>query len=125
MYCDRNTERYSMDYLADLPNMICSILERTTRTAGRLRVVPLFPLARRRMEEDGRGRKRTERMETGLGGGGERTLRGWKRTLRKKKRGSEQDEKDFEKDENGTLRKKKRDSEQDETRTLRRTKQGL
>ena len=44
-----------MDYLADLPNMICSILELTThQTAGRLRVVPLFfdDARRRRMGED-------------------------------------------------------------------------
>ena len=55
-----------MDYFADLPNMICSILElTTTRTAGRLRVVPLFSLAarRRRRGEDETGTsRRTGRM---------------------------------------------------------------
>ena len=54
-----------MDYFADLPNMICSILElTTTRTAGRLRVVPLFSLAaRKRRGEDETGTsRRTGRM---------------------------------------------------------------
>ena len=54
-----------MDYLADLPNMICSILElTTTRTAGRLRVVPLFLNARsKRRGDDERGWERTERRK--------------------------------------------------------------
>ena len=65
MYCVRTTPRYSMDYWADLPvKESCSILELTTRTAGRLRVVPLFSDARRkRRGEDETGTsRRTGRM---------------------------------------------------------------
>ena len=100
-----------MDYLADLPNMICSILElTTTRTAGRLRVVPLFSLLR-----GGGGGERTKPGLRGERGGWERTLRGRKMNWRVgngTRRGGtglgEGRNNDFEEDENGTLRRKKK-----------------
>lgn len=71
----------------------------TTITAGRLRVVPLFSLARRRRGEDGNGNWRRrgedfERMEED-GEDGNGTLR-------------EGRKRDLEKDENGTLRRRKK-----------------
>ena len=89
------------------------------RTAGRLRVVPLFSLARRRMgedfEEDGRGR------------------RGWNGNRRRRRRGEDferreedgEDGRGMEEEGNWTFRRKEREFERDETKTLRREKQGL
>ena len=107
VYCAGNTPRYSMDYFAYLTvKESCSILEHTTpqpRTAGRLRVVPLFLDARRkrsgedfeRMEEDGRRVERERESEEEGTGIGEEDGRGRKRkeedgedgheTLRRKK----------------------------------------
>ena len=92
MYCGRTTPRYSMDYFANLPNLICSILELTTpRTAGRLRVVPLFSLAWRRRGEDFEKKRRMgedfERMEEDGEEDGHRTFRGRKRDFEKEKKG--------------------------------------
>ena len=91
----------------------CSILELTTeRTAGRLRVVPLFfDGARMRRGEDERGRKKTERMGTGIGEDGHGTRR----------RMGE----DFEEDGRGRRGGRTEAFEQEEIGTLRRTKQGL
>ena len=114
LYGVRNTPRYSMDYLADLPNLICSILEPTTTKNGgtaSCRSAVFFGSE----EEDGRGRRWLEMT--------------WRRT----RRGRERKKEDFGEDWNGSLRRtktglgtdKNKGFQRNETRTLRRTKQGL
>ena len=84
VYCAGNTPPYSMDYLADLHRLIRRDNVpfwnyQLPRTAGRLRVVPLFSDARRKRrgedfekrrgedfektKEDGRGRERDSENE--------------------------------------------------------------
>ena len=94
-----------MDYLADLHRLIRRDNVpfwnyQLPRTAGRLRVVPLFSDARRKRMGEDFERTEEDREEDGNGnrGGWERTLRGRKRnwrmgngTLRREKKGFRED----------------------------------
>ncbi|MCI7167301.1 MAG: hypothetical protein MR980_01155 [Bacteroidales bacterium] len=112
----------------------------THRTAGRLRVVPLFSLAwRKRRGEDSERRKEDGEDGSGTRGGRERESGRMGDDLERRKedgedgnwnRGGriEEDERGRKRNRRGrneTLRRRKNESEKEETRTLRRRKKGI
>ena len=111
-----------MDYFADLHQLIrrdnVPFWNRPhqPRTAGRLRVVPLFSLALRRRGDEWNGTLR----------GGKRTSIGWERTLRRKKTGLGEDEtRTRNRTKQGLGTGQNKNFEEEETLALSRRKKGI